>query len=162
VRASVFEHHLSRRRVRSSSSQVMRTTQAVQIIQKVLYKHEAAFKHFAQMGHGGIAVTAFGLPPFTQKPSASARRAVAAGCDVRAKLAQIGVFCTVGISAGSVCIGCLPSASRIEYALLGRPVALAIQMANACTERRPLLIDDICFQGTSRWASNAGLYSLQS
>jgi len=56
---------------------------------QVLYKHEAAFKHFVQMGHGGLAVTGFGLPPFTLKPAACARRAVAAGCDVRAKLAQV-------------------------------------------------------------------------
>ena len=131
-----------------NASSVMRTTEAVRLIQKVLYQHEAAFKHFVQMGHGGLAVTGFGLPPFTLKPASCARRAVAAGCAVRAKLAQIGVFCTVGISAGPVCIGCLPSAERIEYALIGRPVALAIQMANACTARRPLLIDDICFQAS--------------
>ena len=58
-----------------NASSVARTTQAVQIIQKVLYKYEAAFKHFVQMGHGGLAVTGFGLPPFTLKPAACARTA---------------------------------------------------------------------------------------
>ena len=132
----------------ADASSVLRTQQAVQIIQRVLYKHEAAFKHYAQMGHGGLCVTGFGLPPFVLKPAACARRAVAAGCMVRAKLEKIGVGCTIGISAGPVCIGCLPSAERIEYALLGRPVALAILMANACSATRPLLLDDICFQAS--------------
>ena len=143
-----------------NASSVQRTTQAVQIIQRILYKYEkrpshppwsalpispplvprgryeAAFKHFVQMGHGGLAVTGFGLPPFTLKPAACARRAVAAGCDVRAKLAQIGVFCTVGISAGPVCIGCLPSAERIEY-VIPTTLPLVHPLCPPAPSRRP-------------------------
>ena len=55
---------------------------------------EGAVKHFAQLGHAGLLVTAFGLPPFTLKPAAAARRAVAAACLLVSKLEQIKVGCS--------------------------------------------------------------------
>ena len=58
------------------------------MITRVLYQHEAALKHFVQMGHAALAITAFGLPPFTRKAAVTARRAVAAACQIRTKLAD--------------------------------------------------------------------------
>ena len=129
-----------------NQSSLQRTQKAVRLIMRVLYRHEAAFKHFAQMGNGGIVVTAFGLPPFTMSIAACAQRACSAGTILRTKLLEIGVQCTVGVSSGTCCIGTVPGVERIATVLLGKPVALATQMANACTARRPMIMDDICFQ----------------
>ena len=132
----------------NSAASVLRMQQAVALIQKKLYQHMGAFVHFVQMGHGGLAITAFGLPPFTNSAAVCARHAVAAGCAVRTRLGTIGIDCTVGVAAGGALVGCLPSASRHFHALLGRPVSLAIKMANACTPSRPLLVDDAVFHAT--------------
>ena len=160
-----------------NQASLQRTQGAIRLIMRILYRHEAAFKHFVQMGNGGVVVTAFGLPPFTMSAAASARRACSAGATIHTKLLEIGVQCTVGVSSGALaasakiptpraplrtapvlprrsvapavgtcCIGSVPGVDRITTILLGKPVALATQMANACTARRPMIMDDICFQ----------------
>ena len=129
-----------------NQASLQRTQRAIRLIMRVLYRHEAAFKHFVQMGNGGVVVTAFGLPPFTMPAAACARRACSAGATIHSKLLEIGVQCTVGVSSGTCCIGSVPGVDRIATILLGKPVALATQMANACTARRPMIMDDICFQ----------------
>ena len=127
-----------------------RTAQAVRAIQQQLYRHEAAFVHFVMHVDGAICVTAFGLPPFTLPPSRCARRATAAAQSIRQKLDALGVWSASAVVGGHVVLGCLPSPTRIDYVLLGRPVALATQAVLGTTPggAAPTLVDDICFQAT--------------
>lgn len=131
-----------------TASASMQTQQVIQVVQSVLYndRHEGSLCRFVQMGHGALVITGFGLPPFTVAPAAAARRALSAACALTTKLAPMGVGCTFGIAAGHICLGCLSSSERIEHTWLGRPVAVAIQLANACTALRPLLVDSAVFQ----------------
>ena len=131
-----------------SAADVIATQQAVALVQQVVLEKQGAFRHFVQTGEGGFALCAFGLPPEPPSSAVAARRAVAAALALSARLSNEGHRqCTIGLSSGLVCLGCLSSDESLETVTIGLPVALSMQLALAADAgRSPILADPTVYQ----------------
>ena len=120
----------------------------MRLIQKVLYQHEAAFKHFVQMGHGGLAVTGFKFAAIhlEARVVCKARRCRRMCCKSKARSDWCLLYCW---HLGRTCMHWLPTFRRAHRIRVDRPAPSPWPYKwRMRAPRRPLLIDDICFQAS--------------
>ncbi|MBM2848389.1 MAG: putative adenylate/guanylate cyclase [Anaerolineales bacterium] len=98
-------------------------------LQTVLYQYEGSVRQFILDDKGAVLIGALGLPPLAHEDDAA--RGVQAALDMRARLAELGLTTTIGITTGKAFCGSVGSATRSEYALVGDVVNLAARLMQA-------------------------------
>src|SRR5574341_567086 len=104
-------------------------------LQTVLYQYEGSVRQFILDDKGAVLIGALGLPPLAHEDDAA--RGVQAALDMRARLAEIGLTTTIGVTTGKAFCGSVGSATRSEYALVGDVVNLAARLMQAAPLHLP-------------------------
>jgi class 3 adenylate cyclase/tetratricopeptide (TPR) repeat protein len=121
-----------------------REHEALRAFQEVVARYDGAAK--SGFDNKGISLSGvFGLPPRAHPDNVD--RALQAAAEFAARLKELGVEGSIGVSSGRVCCGVFGNDSRREYALFGDAVNLAARLSTAGVEG--VLIDEETFHAAS-------------
>ncbi|GAB4196529.1 MAG: hypothetical protein OHK0022_14130 [Roseiflexaceae bacterium] len=102
---------------------------ALAAIQHALYRYEGSVNKIGQDDKGVAVVAAFGLPPFAHEDDPA--RALLAGREIGAALAELGLSSAIGVTSGQVFCGAIGNQRRREYTIIGATVNLAARLMQA-------------------------------
>ncbi|NJP08037.1 MAG: AAA family ATPase, partial [Chloroflexaceae bacterium] len=95
-------------------------------LQQVLYHYEGSINQFIMDDKGTVLIAAFGLAPLSHEDDAI--RGVQAAMEMRTRMQQLGLGCSIGITSGRVFCGMRGNAHRADYALIGDVMNLAARL----------------------------------
>ena len=114
----------------------------MQALQTALYRYEGSINKLNVDDKGVTLVAALGLPPLTHEDDAA--RGVQAALAMQAKLRELGLRCSIGITSGRAFCGEVGNAPRREYTMIGEVVNLAARLMQAAPD--DILCDAATYQ----------------
>lgn len=116
-----------------------KSQEAMTALQRELYRFEGSVNKLSTDEKGVTFVAALGLPPLAHEDDAI--RGTLAALAIRAKLAELGWACSIGVTSGRVFCGTIGSETRCEFTIIGDVVNLSARLMTAtkdgilCDER---------------------------
>ncbi len=116
-------------------------------MQTALYHYEGSVNQFIVDDKGTTLVAAFGLPPVTHEDDAT--RGAQAALSMQAKLQELGLDCSIGVTTAQAYCGERGNALRREYAMVGDVVNMSARLMQAAARYRgssaPILCDEVTY-----------------
>jgi len=102
---------------------------AIGEMQEIMNKYEGVLRQFMIDDKGSVLIIGFGVPPLSHEDDP--RRAVETALEIFAKLQQLKVPCSIGVTTGKAFCGDVGSSQRREYAMVGDIVNLSARLMAA-------------------------------
>ncbi len=115
-------------------------------LQEGLYRYEGSVNKISLDEKGVTLVAALGLPPYSHVDDAV--RGALAALDVYQRLADLGVFCSIGLTSGRVFCGSIGHPLRREYTMIGQTVNLAARLMVAAAGLPEGALKILCDEAT--------------
>lgn len=123
-------------------SQLNELQGAIYVMQQIIYKYQGTIRQFMIDDKGSVLIVGFGLPPFAHADDAI--RAVETAIDLNAKLEELKITCSIGVTTGKAFCGAVGSTARREYAMVGDIVNLSARLMAAA--KMGILVDSETYQ----------------
>lgn len=114
--------------------------------QHAVYRQGGAVAKISMADKGTTILGSFGLPPLSHEDDPV--RAVVAAMDIVARLDELGVRASVGVTTGQVFCGLLGGEARCEYTTLGRPVNVASRLMTLVEQG--VMVDEATWRASER------------
>lgn len=110
----------------SHRTPLVKSQEAMTALQTELYRFEGSVNKLSTDEKGVTFVAAFGLPPLAHEDDAI--RGTLAALALRARLAELGWDCSIGVTSGRAFCGTIGSERRCEFTIIGDVVNLSARL----------------------------------